>query len=68
MAVADESPPDLSLVTDCGLGADLARTALLKCMTGGWSSGGISCERGGGPPTCAGLELVVAPTLGSAFQ
>jgi hypothetical protein len=35
MAVADGSPPDLSPVADCGPGADLAPTALLKCMTDG---------------------------------
>jgi hypothetical protein len=48
MAVADGSPPDLSPVADCGLGADLAGTALLKRMTGGWPSGGSSWERGEG--------------------
>jgi hypothetical protein len=33
--MADGSPTELSPLADCGLFADLALTALLKCMTGG---------------------------------
>src|SRR5262249_15853284 len=64
-AMADGPPPELSAVADHGL---VALTALLKCMTGGGVSGGISCGRWEGPLTCVGLELVLAPTRGSAPQ
>jgi hypothetical protein len=34
-AIVDGPPPELSPVADCGLGVEVALTALLKCMTGG---------------------------------